>query len=67
MIKASRTSKKIKEQYEWKDEMVEKLIAFRQKQVILSNVNHPHYTDETKGNIAVVKIQEGFVDRGLIN
>ena len=29
MIKAGRTSKKIKEQYEWKDEMVEKLIAFR--------------------------------------
>ena len=67
MVKARQTSKKIKEQFEWKDETVEKLKTFRQEQTILYNINHLHCTNKTKRNAAVEKIQEGFAESGLIN
>ena len=53
--------------YEWKDETVEKLKTFRQEQTILDNINHLHYTNKTKRNASVEKIQEGFAESGLIN
>ena len=60
VVKLQQTWKYSKEQYELKNEMVEKLIPLWQGQSMFYNINHQQYTEKTKRNVAVEKIREGF-------
>lgn len=60
VVKVQQTWKYSKEQYELKNETVEKLIPLWQGQSMFYNINHLHYTEKTKRNVALEKIREGF-------
>ena len=43
------------------------MITLSQEKATLSNINHAHYIDKTKGKLAVEKIREEFEEFGVIN